>query len=100
MDEIHFNPTPIAGLVGAPNAGPAGGQAQGSFLGTLKEAIAETNALQLQASDAVERMVTGGDQSLHQTMVAMQKADISFQLMMQIRNKIVTAYQEIQRMQL
>ncbi len=100
MDEIRFNPTPIAGLVETPNAGPAGGQAEGSFLGTLKEAIAETNELQLKASDAIESMVTGGDQSVHQTMVAMQKADISFQLMMQVRNKIVAAYQEIQRMQI
>ncbi|MBP8105834.1 MAG: flagellar hook-basal body complex protein FliE, partial [Nitrospira sp.] len=38
--------------------------------------------------------------NIHQTMVALQQADVSFQLMMQVRNKLVTAYEEIQRMQI
>ena len=104
MEEIKFNPLafPQVGETGAiaPTHAGSGAPGQASFMGTLKQAIAETNELQFQASEAVNRMVTGADQSLHQTMVALQKADISFQLMMQIRNKIVTAYQEIQRMQL
>jgi len=42
----------------------------------------------------------GQTQDIHRTMVALQQADVSFQLMMQIRNKLVTAYEEIQRMQI
>jgi flagellar hook-basal body complex protein FliE len=43
--------------------------------------------------------MTGESQDLHNTVIAMQKADLSFQMMMQVRNKIVQAYQEIMRMQ-
>lgn len=105
MDEIRIGTgafTPIVDPAGSA-PGAAGAVSTGDrtgFLGALKEAIEQTNAVQLEASDAVERMVTGQNQSLHQTLVALQKADISFQLMMQVRNKIVAAYEEIQRMQL
>lgn len=104
MDEFRFNamfppalqPLPEAGTVVSPLK--EGGK--GEFFSTLKDAIEQTNNLQFDADAAVERMVTGGDQSLHQTLVALQEADVSFQLMMKIRNKIVTAYEEIQRMQI
>jgi flagellar hook-basal body complex protein FliE len=69
-------------------------------MSTLKDAIAKTNEVQLDANQAVEKLMTGETQNVHQTMIALQKADVSFQLMMQIRNKIVTAYEEIQRMQI
>ena len=52
------------------------------------------------ASQAVDALVTGQSTNIHQTMVALQQADVSFQLMMQVRNKLVTAYEEIQRMQI
>jgi flagellar hook-basal body complex protein FliE len=76
---------------------PAGGSA---FGGLLHEAIEKVNHIQLQASQAVDALVTGQTQNVHQTMIALQQADVSFQLMMQVRNKLVTAYEEIQRMQL
>ena len=66
---------------------------------TLKNAIGKANDVQMQANQAVDALVTGQSQDLHQTMVALQQADVSFQLMMQIGNKLVTAYEEIQRMQ-
>lgn len=66
---------------------------------TLKNAIGKANDVQVQANQAVDALVTGQSQDLHRTMVALQQADVSFQLMMQIRNKLVTAYEEIQRMQ-
>ena len=105
MDEIRIGPGAFAPIVdpaasaSAASGAVAGGD-QATFLGALRDAIDQTNAVQLEASDAVARMVTGQNQSLHQTLVALQKADISFQLMMQVRNKIVAAYEEIQRMQL
>lgn len=43
--------------------------------------------------------MTGESQDIHRAMVALQQADVSFQLMMQIRNKLIAAYEEIQRMQ-
>ncbi|MFQ5780758.1 MAG: flagellar hook-basal body complex protein FliE [Nitrospiria bacterium] len=70
------------------------------FLETLKKSIDETNALQLRADQAVADLATGKTQDLHQTMIAIEKADVSFQLMMQVRNKILSAYEEITRMQI
>jgi flagellar hook-basal body complex protein FliE len=100
MDEIRIKPITPPLVSDLPGTG--GGQAvqpNGGFLGTLKDAIAKANEVQLEASQAVDKLMTGESQNVHQTMVALQKADVSFQLMMQIRNKIVSAYEEIQRMQ-
>jgi flagellar hook-basal body complex protein FliE len=78
-------------------ASPAGA---GGFLDSLKTAVGKVNDVQLQAGQAVDALMTGQTQDIHRTMVALQQADVSFQLMMQIRNKLVTAYEEIQRMQI
>lgn len=65
----------------------------------LKDAINEVNQLTTDADASVkEHLVSGDTQDLHQTMIAMQKAQVSFETMMQIRNKIVKAYEEIMRM--
>ena len=75
-------------------------QSGGEFQGVLKDAIASINDIQQGANQAVQALATGQSQNIHQAMIALQEADISFQLMMQIRNKLVTAYEEIQRMQI
>jgi len=72
----------------------------GGFLDQLKSAIGKANDVQMQAGQAVDALMTGQTQDLHRTMVALQEADVSFQLMMQIRNKLVAAYEDIQRMQI
>jgi flagellar hook-basal body complex protein FliE len=85
-----------------PDVAPAaqGTPDSGGFMDQLKSAIGKANYVQMQASQAVDALMTGQTQDLHRTMVALQEADVSFQLMMQIRNKLVTAYEEIQRMQI
>lgn len=70
------------------------------FLDSLKDAIAKVNDVQIEANRQVEALVTGQSENVHAVMVALQQADLSFQLMMQIRNKLVSAYEEIQRMQI
>ena len=72
----------------------------GGFMDSLKAAIGKVNDAQLQGGQAVDALLTGQSQDIHRTMVALQQASVSFQLMMQIRNKLVTAYEEIQRMQI
>ena len=72
----------------------------GGFLDSLKSAIGKANEVQVQAGQSVDALMTGQTQNLHRTMVALQEADVSFQLMMQIRNKLVSAYDDIQRMQI
>jgi flagellar hook-basal body complex protein FliE len=83
----------------APGAANNAAQESGGFMDSLKAAIGKANDVQLQATQAVDALMTGQTQDVHRTMVALQQADVSFQLMMQIRNKLVTAYEEIQHMQ-
>jgi flagellar hook-basal body complex protein FliE len=70
-----------------------------SFGDMLKNAISTVNEVQKQSDVEIQKFMTGETQDLHETMIAVQKADVSFQMMMQVRNKIVQAYQEIMRMQ-
>jgi flagellar hook-basal body complex protein FliE len=71
-----------------------------SFGEAVQSALSHLSRLQHQADQAVEHMSSGQKVDVHQTMVALEKASVSFQLIMQIRNKIVSAYEEIMRMQL
>ncbi len=70
-----------------------------SFGEVLKDAISTVNEVQKRSDQEIEKLMTGESQDLHATLIAVQKADLSFQTMMQVRNKIVQAYQEIMRMQ-
>jgi flagellar hook-basal body complex protein FliE len=75
------------------------GEKGAGFGEILKDAISTVNELQKQSDQEIQKLMTGESQDLHTTVIAMQKADLSFQMMMQVRNKIVQAYQEIMRMQ-
>jgi flagellar hook-basal body complex protein FliE len=90
---------PIADVGQAGSAGAAGTSGTSGFLDSLKSAIGKVNDAEMEAGRAIDSLMTGETQDIHRTMVALQQADVSFQLMMQIRNKLVAAYEEIQRMQ-
>ncbi len=77
---------------------PASGQNQ-DFQDYLKDALGDVSGLTQQADQAIKQLVGEGQGDVQETILAMEKADVSFRLMMQIRNKIVDAYQEIVRMQ-
>jgi len=101
MDQIKAIAIPASSFIGnAPAPHPAGAAPSGGFMNSLQSAISKANDIQIQADQATEALMTGQTQNIHQTMVALQEADVSFQLMMQIRNKILSAYDEIQRMQI
>ena len=72
---------------------------QGDFLATLKESMDAVEGAQGEAQDQVAQLLSGKGADLHSAMIAVEKADLSFQLMMQVRNKIVQAYQQISNMQ-
>ena len=69
-----------------------------SFLETLQDSIQQVNKLQDQADKAISDLITGEDTDVARTMIAVQKANLSFQMMAQVRNKIVQAYQDVMRM--
>jgi len=75
---------------------PAEGRSE--FFQTLKTAIDKVEELQSGAAQQVAGLVEGNGQDLHSAMIAVEKADLSFQLMMQVRNKIVQAYQQVSQM--
>ena len=77
----------------------AGEVSKSDFNAHLKDALGEVNELQSKAGEAIQQMVGEGKGDLQDTMIALEKADVSFRLMMQIRNKVLDAYQEIMRMQ-
>ncbi len=77
-----------------------GGEAGGaSFSDVLKNAVNTVNSLNDNASAQVSNLIQGGGGDMNDVMIAVEKADVSFQLMMQVRNKIVNAYQDIEKMQ-
>ena len=82
---------------------PAGGESP-NLIRTLSndfsKMLGEVNAMQLKADQKIEEFATTKDKDLHGTMIAMQKADVSLRLLLQIRSRLTTAYQEIMRMQL
>ncbi|WP_457743642.1 flagellar hook-basal body complex protein FliE [Sulfurimonas sp.] len=75
----------------------AGGDA---FVSHLKSAINEVNDIQKTSEDAIADLATGQVQNLHQAALAINKAEISMKLMLEIRNKALNAYKEIGRTQL
>ena len=80
--------------------GPEKGAGPGeSFSEVLKDSIEQVNRLQVEADQASQELLLGQDKNIHQVMIAVEKANLSFQLMMQVRNKIVTAYEEMMRVQ-
>ena len=73
---------------------------QPSFKNFLLESLNQVNAMQQDADQAVEKLFTGGEANPAEVLTAVQKADMSFRLMMQIRNKLVQAYQEVQNIRI
>jgi flagellar hook-basal body complex protein FliE len=72
----------------------------GEFQSVLEGTIQTLEASNNQAADAVQKFLTGENEELHTTVLAAQKAEIAFDLGLQVRNKVVSAYQEIMRMQM
>jgi|SRR5579863_3933926 len=95
--------TPISNLRISPSETVGTGKSvaprEWGFSETLRGAMDQVQQLQGVADGKVAGLLDGGGMDVHSAMIAVEQADLSFQLMMQVRNKIVAAYQEISRMQ-
>ncbi len=79
---------------------PAGESSEtDDFTTTLKSAIHQVDQLSQDSRVQTTELLQGDRQDIHNVMIAVEKADVAFQLMMQVRNKIVNAYQDIAKLQ-
>ncbi|MFH1490754.1 MAG: flagellar hook-basal body complex protein FliE [Pseudomonadota bacterium] len=100
MDPIKgaFNHT-AAIPEGIPGRAKSGGSGGTDFSETLKSLIGHVDQQIREADLKAEELALGKRQDLHEVMIAGQKADLSFRFLLQVRNKLLDAYQEVMRMQ-
>ncbi len=89
--------SPIGTASGLSSTQPAG---EASFRDILGSAIDQVETSRSEANAGVNRFLAGEGDDLHSTILASQRADLEFQMFMQVRNKVVQAYSEIMRMQM
>jgi flagellar hook-basal body complex protein FliE len=88
--------TPNSDVPASVTAAPSG---SASFSIVLGGFIQEVSDKQTAANDSVTGLLSGKNVSLHQTMISMEEASVSFQLMVEVRNRLLDSYQELMRMQ-
>jgi flagellar hook-basal body complex protein FliE len=97
-------PIPASPQVAEPSqiapAAPALESSGTSFKDILSGAVNEVESSRASATESVNRFLSGEGDDLHSTILATQRADLEFQMFMQVRNKVVSAYQEVMKMQL
>ena len=94
--------TPIRPVI-IPPIEPAGiskGSAAGAFQSVLSEAIGRVEQFQQNSQTAVDKFLSGEDEEVHKVALATQQTELAFELFLQMRNKVVQAYQEVMRMQM
>ena len=84
----------------APAATSTAGTSSSSFKDVFTSAIQNVQTAQQNASDSVQRFLSGDNEELHTTVLATQRAELAFDMFQQVRNKVVSAYQEIMKMQI
>ncbi|HVN05703.1 MAG TPA: flagellar hook-basal body complex protein FliE [Bryobacteraceae bacterium] len=97
-------PLPISSIapISMPDLPAAAGSADrsGAFGKILSGSIDKLESLNREATDAAQKFITGENQELHNVVLATQKATLAFDLGLQVRNKVVDAYQEVMKMQI
>jgi flagellar hook-basal body complex protein FliE len=78
---------------------PAGDPQPGVFKAMLAESVQSVQQINVNTQATVDRFLAGEGEELHHVAMAAQQAELSFDLFMQVRNKVISAYQEIMRMQ-
>jgi flagellar hook-basal body complex protein FliE len=98
MDEIAVGKRAIVSL-SVPREGRTKTGSASGFSDALSKAVTEVNNLHQNADKAILNIQAGHTDSLHEAIIALEKADVSFRTMLTVRNKLIEAYQEIMRMQ-
>ncbi|HZT40520.1 MAG TPA: flagellar hook-basal body complex protein FliE [Bryobacteraceae bacterium] len=88
------------GGITAPSAAPVAASGGGVFKALFQNSIARVENDRVAAQDSIDRFLSGEGEEIHKVALATQKAELSFDMFVQVRNKVVNAYQEIMRMQI
>lgn len=99
MTNVSLNSIPNFTVQDTPQLDGMGASGGPSFTDVLQSAVHSVDQLHSDAATQVSNLLQGGGGDVNNVMIAVEKADVSFQLMMQVRNKIVSAYQDIEKMQ-
>lgn len=89
---------PLGSSIRPEQAGPTTTADGKSFKDVLMDNLCEVNRLQQEAADGIERVATGQTDNLAEVLTAVKKADVAFSMLMEMRNKLVDAYREVQQM--
>ena len=99
MNEITMRPVSPAGST-SPGIAPAKGAGSQGFGDILGKAVASVNGQMQEANQLQEGLAAGQHANIHETMIAAEKAGISFRMLTRVQQKAIDAYREIMRMQL
>jgi flagellar hook-basal body complex protein FliE len=100
MNEINaIGPVGESGFVNKPKS-TAAPQSGVSFKETLSNYLSDVNEMQVKADTSIKKMVAGEITDVHQVMTSVEQANTAFNMMMELRNKVMDAYQEIMRIRL
>jgi flagellar hook-basal body complex protein FliE len=101
MDQIN-SIGPIQSGAGLDNVAKTkpGSKSTPSFKETLGSFMKDVNSMQLKADESINKMAAGEITDVHQVMNAVEEANVAFNMMMEIRNKVMDAYQEVLRLRL
>jgi flagellar hook-basal body complex protein FliE len=95
-----INPISIGGLAPLPIESPGKASQPGEFQKVFESAIHRVENLRNTANQSVEQFLSGEKEELHDVIMDTQRAQLAFDLFLQVRNKVVAAYQEVMRMQM
>ena len=95
MTSISPTQTPLSSALPPASAATSQAQEGASFKQLMLQSLEDVNTMQQQAAEAVETLMTGGEVEPAAVLTAVQKADLSFRLMLQMRNKMMQVYQEV-----
>ena len=98
MSGIKIIPQPQTLSLPKPHSPKIGEAGKGNFGDLLKNAIESIENLQMEAGEAQDKLVRGEAAELHQVMIAAEKAGLSFDLLLEIRQRLISAYQDLIRM--
>jgi flagellar hook-basal body complex protein FliE len=88
-----------AALPSIPSAGSAG-SAGGAFQNMLSEAMGRVEQFQQNSQSSIDKFLSGEDEEVHKVALATQQTELAFDLFLQVRNKVISAYQEVMKMQI